>query len=407
MPLLRYAATGEPVYEPLLFGLLELRGVGSATNTLLQALRSIMLLLLVLDELKVDIERRLRDGKLLDHSELESVARACSLQLRDLREEGNKAPSPQRVINLREAARMRMRVKPLDEVQLSTKFVRLHYIHKYLMWLANRWLLRHDPATSEYQHLLVAKDVADKLLTARMPNAGKRNTEDQRQGLEPKDLERLLQVIQPDHPENPWSASARVRNNLLVRWYLRLGLRRAELLGVQVSDINFQACEVLIARRPDDKDDPRINKPDVKTSDKLLPLEPTLAQETHNYIVKVRRGTGNARRHPYLFVAIGTGAPLSLAAVNLVFMQLKRKVPGLPDDLSPHVLRHTWNDSFSELADKEGFTEAEERRMRSRLQGWSPTSETAANYTRRHVKKKAREASLSLQATLSPKGEIQ
>jgi integrase len=251
---------------------------------------------------------------------------------------------------------------------------------------------------------MVAKDIADKLLTARMPDAASRNTEDQRQGLAPRDLERLLEVIQPGHPENPWSAGAQVRNNLLVRWYLKLGLRRAELLGVRVADINFQAHEVLIARRPDDGEDPRINKPDVKTGDKLLPLDPALAKDTHDYIVRVRRGTGSARRHPYLFVAIHSGAPLSLAAVNLVFMQLKRKVPGLPDDLSPHVLRHTWNDRFSELADREGFEEAEEKKMRSRLQGWSPTSGTAAKYTRRHVRKKAREASLSLQAQLDPEG---
>lgn len=388
-----------------MFGLLELRGVGYATNTLLQALRSVMLLLLVLDELKVDLQRRLREGKLLDHSELESVARACSLQLRDLREIDAEPRSLPNVIKLREAARMRTRVKPLDEVHPSTKFVRLHYIHKYLMWLANRWLLRHDPETVVHQHLLVAKDIADKLLTARMPDAGRRNTEDQRQGLAPEHLERLLQVTQPGHPENPWRSGVQARNNLLVRWYLKLGLRRAELLGVRVSDINFQAHEVLIARRPDDKEDPRINKPDVKTSDKLLPLDPALAKDTHDYIVKSRRGTGSARRHPYLFVATATGAPLSLAAVNLVFTQLKRKVPGLPDDLSPHVLRHTWNDQFSELADKEGFAEAEEKKMRSRLQGWSPTSETAAKYTRRHIRKKAREASLSLQAKLRPKGE--
>ena len=93
---------------------------------------------------------------------------------------------------------------------------------------------------------------------------------------------------------------------------------------------------------------------------------------------------------------------MSMAAVNLAFVQLRRKVPDLPEDLSPHVLRHSWNDSFSELADKEGFSDAEEKKMRSRLMGWSETSDSAVNYTRRHVKQKGRAASLGLQAKFKP-----
>jgi len=390
------------VYDALMFGL-DLRGAGFAPNTLKQALRAVMLLLLVLDELKVDLELRLAKGTLLDHAELEALSRACSLPLRDLRESDGPSQARPNVIRMREAARMKVGITPAVEVQSSTKFVRLHYIRKYLIWIANRALLRYPPGSVEHEHLLVAKDIADQFLLSRMPTSGSRNTEDQRQGLAPKDLKRLTEVIQEGHPENPWSPRTQRRNNLLVRWYLNLGLRRSELLGVKVHDINFQSGEVLIPRRHNDKSDPRAQKPEVKTSDKLLPLDPELARDTHAYVLKERRTTGDARRNPYLFVASFSGLPLSLSAVNLVFTELRRKVPALPDDLTPHVLRHTWNDNFSDLADREKFSEAEESRMRSRLQGWSPTSKTAAQYTRRHVKKKAREASLALQANMDPK----
>lgn len=391
------------MYGALMFSLLDLRNAGCAPNTLKQALRAVTFLLLVLDELEIDLELRLAKGTLLDHAELEALSRACSLPLRDLRMSDGAPQARPNVIRMHEAARMKVGITPAAEVQSSTKFVRLHYIRKYLMWSANRALLRHPPGSVEHEHLLVAKSIADHFLLSRMPASGRRNTEDQRQGLAPKDLERLKRVIQVGHPENPWSPRTQQRNNLLVRWYLNLGLRRSELLGVKVHDINFQSSEVLIPRRPDDKSDPRAQKPEVKTSDKLLPLDPGLARDTHAYVLKERRITGSARRHPYLFVASTSGAPLSISAVNLVFTELRRKVPALPDDLTPHVLRHTWNDNFSELADREKFSEAEESRMRSRLQGWSPTSKTAAQYTRRHVKKKAREASLALQANLSPK----
>ena len=363
-----------------------------------------MLLLVVLDEFNIDLEARLRKGNLLEHSEIEALVRACSLHSKDLHESEAAVRATPKVVRLKETVRMKAGVTASEEVQFSTKSIRLHYIRMYLMWASNRALLRHTPGSAEYEHLLVAKGIVGEILRSRMPTAGHRNTEDQRQGLAPADIKRLTDVVEPGHPANPWSKRTQLRNNLLIRWYLSLGLRRSELLSVKVADINFQSCEVLIARRPDDIADPRKDKPVVKTNDKLLPLDPELARDTHSYVVKERRITGEARRHPYLFVANSTGAPLSMAAVNLVFTELRRKVPGLPDDLTPHVLRHTWNDRFSELADREKFSEAEESRMRSRLQGWSPTSKTAAQYTRRHVQKKAREASLALQAKLDPKG---
>jgi integrase len=80
---------------------------------------------------------------------------------------------------------------------------------------------------------------------------------------------------------------------------------------------------------------------------------------------------------------------------------LRRKCPDLPDDLSPHVLRHTWNDHFSELMDEKGVPEEIEHKMRSRLMGWSETSKTATTYTRRHVHKRARAAALQLQRSIA------
>lgn len=150
--------TGEPVYDPLMFGLFELRGVGGATNTLLQALRSVMLFLLVLDELEVDLERRLREGRLLDLAELESIARACSLALREVQENDvGASPSRPSVIKLREAVRMRTRVKPLDEVHPSTKAVRLHYTGRRLL---DRTLIYTAVTRAQTQVIVVGDEAA-------------------------------------------------------------------------------------------------------------------------------------------------------------------------------------------------------------------------------------------------------
>ncbi|EJM8830235.1 site-specific integrase, partial [Pseudomonas aeruginosa] len=96
--------------------------------------------------------------------------------------------------------------------------------------------------------------------------------------------------------------------------------------------------------------------------------------------------------------AMGTGAPLSLSAVNVIFAELRNAFNGEFDAVTPHVLRHTWNDRFSDVMDKLKVSEAEEERMRSFLMGWAPTSKTSASYTRRHIRLKAQQVSLAMQS---------
>jgi integrase len=91
-----------------------------------------------------------------------------------------------------------------------------------------------------------------------------------------------------------------------------------------------------------------------------------------------------------------------------MFVELRRKVTGLPEELSPHVLRHTWNDRFSEFMDQSGATPEEEEKMRKQQMGWSDRSKMAATYTRRHTRRKTNEASLAMQAAAldSAKGKV-
>ena len=110
--------------------------------------------------------------------------------------------------------------------------------------------------------------------------------------------------------------------------------------------------------------------------------------------------------HEYLFVADRTGAPMSLSALNKCFAFLRIRIPDLPDDLSPHVLRHTWNDNFSEVMDRNNTPEADEQKMRSVLMGWSENSDTAIIYTRRHVRKKASQVSLAMQSDMAKVNDI-
>ena len=63
---------------------------------------------------------------------------------------------------------------------------------------------------------------------------------------------------------------------------------------------------------------------------------------------------------------------MSLPALNKIFKVLRVKCPNLPDSLCPHVMRHTWNDRFSEEMDKRQIPEETEKKWRSYLKNELP-----------------------------------
>jgi len=158
---------------------------------------------------------------------------------------------------------------------------------------------------------------------------------------------------------------------------------------------------VLIARRADDPDDPRRDQPNTKTLARLLALDEVPAAMTRQYIMVARREIAGARQHDFLFVAEGTGAPLTLGGMNKMFETLRDHCPELPRNFSPHILRHTWNDLFSGLMTKQKVPEDVEKKLRAHLMGWSANSTMAAVYTRRHTRERSQEASLDLQKGLN------
>lgn len=404
LPMLCSRSSGLPLFEPTLYAVTELRARNRSSATIQQALRGIMVLYLVLDRLGVDLEARLGEGKLLEAGEIEEVVRFCRLSLAAFTpEEARGAVGSPRVVAL-EKLRMRSAPSDAEEVDPGTAAIRLHYARGYLKWRVHKQLLKlsGNRDRAAYAELSTTAEVVHRALENRTPASRSHDSTSQRQGLPEAALSKLRAVIQPDSADNPWKGEhTRERNALIVRWFIDLGLRRGELLGVKIPNINFQSNEVQIERRADDPEDPRRHQPNAKTNGRLLALSDELTQLTHRYVTRYRRANEGARRHTFLFVAVATGAPLTLTALNKVFVVLRCKCPDLPDDLSPHAIRHTWNDHFSEIMDKQNVSEETEKKMRSRLMGWSETSGTAATYTRRHVQRQARAASLALQKKLN------
>ncbi|MEJ8676211.1 site-specific integrase [Chromobacterium amazonense] len=400
LPLPIERATGIPLYKPTLFALTEARQRNRATATILRTLRELSVFFDFISEHDIQLEERMKVGQLLSLWEIDALARRCREHIgsADHLDTDQTSLREARVLSL-EKVRMRRAQSKSDIVAPQTAANRIRTIHAYLEWLTSTYLSGHS-LTAEYNAMLRSAS-ADALgtLLQRIPKSKGRNTLEQREGIPNEVLDRILTMIDPASPENPWrDRFARARNVLIIYLLRTLGLRRGELLNIKISDIDFRKNEISILRRPDDPMDPRIHQPRVKTRERILPLTESLVTVIEHHILYERARIPGAKKQAFLFITERTGQPMSLAALNKLFRVLRAKLPDLPEDFSPHVLRHDWNDEFSERMDARKISEAEEQRYRSYLMGWSPTSNTAATYTRRHVRNKAMAVSLEIQA---------
>ena len=176
-------------------------------------------------------------------------------------------------------------------------------------------------------------------------------------------------------------------------------MRRGELLGLQIGDLDQRLPQLSILRRADAAEDPRIIQANTKTSDRIVELRPAIMRAVWSYIRTDRKMIKTARKYPQLIVA-DDGEPLSAKSIDRMFVQLRKACPGLPVTLTSHVMRHTWNERFSEQAEQMGLTETAEEKARNEQQGWADNSKSAATYTRRHASRKGRAIALKLQEQL-------
>lgn len=399
------ARTGIPDFEVARYTLTQLRPRNLATGTIAAATRAIKFGLEVLDLLDVDVDQRIKEVRLLALNEVDRLVELFSWTQESLYEalqSRGTLPESKKVLSL-ESVRKRAQTRNApDVINSKTASVRLMYFRDFLAWKVDCRLYSTNLSENKRDALRDARDSLEKWITARLPKARNYNSEDAPQGLLPEEIEQLLAMVDLDSPMNPWvSEAAKVRNKLAIQTLLNLGLRKGELLSLKVTDIDFRQNELKVVRRPNDPEDVRKLKPNVKTRARILALDPELSRGLHQYVVKHRAKHPGAKYHPYLFVANGTGKPLSISAINKIFIELKEGALSAFERLTPHLLRHSWNDRFSELMDDKGVNEDLEQQERSYAMGWTPGSETAQKYTRRFVRKKANQASLQMQSRLN------
>lgn len=407
MPLLLNRSTGVPCFDSNMFVLATARNCGKSTSTMQQMLRAISVLQVYLRSAGIDLKERMLEGCLLTLEEVEGLVNFCKLHLSEMQvEDRSSAQIHTRQKNVVSLERVRMAARkssPFARVKNETVSVRLLYIRNYIRHLANARLLKIDPLSSLYSGLKHNLDLVLELIEERTPERHGDSGEP-RIGLEPKALERFKQLIDPSGPDMLWNGRhVKRRNKLLLQWFLRLGLRRGELANIKIKNIDFTSNMVSLHRSADDPKDPRKDQPKAKTLARMLPLDEDLAQLTREYIVLERSRIAGAKKHNFLFVATGSGAPMALRTVNEIFVPFKSKWPEVFDDLSPHVLRYTFNDEYSRHCTAQKIDAKEEAETRRMLNGWTHGSKMPMRYTRRSTRERANAESLRMQKNMTRK----
>lgn len=387
---------GLPVHEATLF-LDRFRRNGRAANTIHAVCGVLAFLYRQLDSASIGLMDRLAAGQFLTLPELDRLSAAAQYRADGLADiQGSSKPN---VINMAQIRLRRSSSKiEAESVDVATQASRLRYIAEYLEFVSD-YVGARLPALQR-RELELESARALKAFREQVPPVSNRAKLGARVGLSEDEQKRLLEVVRPGSPANPWDRDyVQLRNWVMVVLLLASGMRRGELLGLQIGDLHATQPKLKILRRADAAEDTRRAQPGTKTHDREIELNPSIMRVLWAYINRDRRQIKAARAFPQIFVA-DDGQPLSLSSVDKLFMQLRAACPGLPGRLTSHVMRHTWNERFSEQAEGLGLSEADETKARNSQQGWSDNSKMGANYTRRHNERKGREVSLKLQEKL-------
>lgn len=388
--------TGLPEYYPNLFLTTQSRNKSDAYNTVEALASNLVVFLRFLEHYEINLEKRVLTREFFREHELDA--------LRDYTQYRFNVPSkPSIAYAVSDFNKSRGSKKSVCDV---TQYSRLTTISRYLDWFSRQ--IMNESSKKDVDQVLSAVT----RIKARRPLKKRRNGNLQSKALSDRQLDALFETIRPGSVHNPFIPSVQKRNRVMILFLYHLGIRGGELLNLRISDIDFASGQVRIVRRSDDKNDHRKKEPNVKTQERILPMNDSLVKEVHDYVMKDRRLIKNARKNDFLFVTYKkgptVGKPISKSGYHKVISVVSGVSPQLYE-VTGHCLRHTWNDKFSEKMDAmdEPFSEAREEQLRSYLMGWKEASGTAAIYNKRHIERKAQIAGLAMQdknGTRAPKG---
>ena len=265
---------------------------------------------------------------------------------------------------------------------------RLEAVRDYLAFLYDK-LGDHS---TRYEAVEDVKKRFSRKIKAARP-AWKKTKIDEVKGLADRERDRLLEVMHPESPENPFANKAtKLRNYIILLLGLEMGVRRSEMLLIKVSDIRWHNRKLAVVNLEDESIDPRTMAPQFKTNERELKLgddlyEAIVEYESKYRVRKTSKGPCQAKKHPFLLVSHrkNEGKPLSIKGVDGVLPRVGTVAPELAH-ISLHILRHdaafTMLESMREELEN---LKPEDRTTKTQntltwMFGWSPKSNMPGLY---------------------------
>ena len=205
----------------------------------------------------------------------------------------------------------------------------------------------------------------------------------------PNDIyQKFMHVIEPNSSENPFRSS-KLRNFLILSVLAQTGLRRSEVCKIKISDCDFSYDynKIKVYSSPDDKSDPRLYRPDKKNGRAHISgIEVKLMKLIKFYILHERSKFSLSRSHDFIFITeknsySTAGLPITREMVNYILSKVSNAINF---KISPHLLRHKWNERLSERAEAIGLEREYTEDLRRNAMGWQPNSQMGRIYNDKH-----------------------
>lgn len=349
---------------------------------------------------EIDLAGRLRAGKYLTSIECEALSNFARQSF------GAEAKRHQKVVALGKVRRGYAYAVP--SVAPPTHFKRLTHIADFVEWMAKYLLTHLSP-----DRMLRIAEMREDVLRHRGIAVPARDDYDDEEFTQLHNRA-LNEVIELGSERNPFKAELQIRNLLLVEVLRQTGIRRGEVLSLQVRDIDHVKRQLTVRRRHDAIDDIRIDQPVSKTDGRTIPISAYLTELVVQYVAE-RRMVPGATKHRYLFVTHKSGPtqgqPMTKAGLREVFESLSASDENLAK-VRTHLLRHFFSNELARVQHEWGSDEDNKdlhRRVRNYLAGRKQHSAVDAVYTQVETKRQARVAVLALQDRIAgrqqPRGE--
>lgn len=337
---------------------------------------------------KIDLAGLFRAGRYLTSVECEALSNFARQSF------GAEAKRHQKVVALGKVRRGYAYAAP--SVARHTHFKRLTHIADFLEWMA-KYLLTH---LSPDRMSRIAEMREDVLRHRGSSTPAKDDFDDE--PFSQRHNRVLNDVIAPGSELNPFRAELQLRNLLLIELLRQTGIRRGELLSLQVRDVDHVKRQITVRRRHDATDDPRIDQPVSKTDGRTIPMSIYLTELIVQYVA-LRRKVPGATKHRYLFVTHKSGPtqgqPMTKDALKEVFKTLAASDERL-SKVRSHLLRHFFSNELARVQHESASDEDSKdlhRRVRNYLAGRKQHSAVDAVYTQGETKRQAKAAVLALQ----------